>query len=76
MKREAKGVAGGGSKGGMGVCNVVGKDIQIQFTDEYPATLKKAFKNKLRDMGLKFKPVFTGPDGTIDGCGDEEGRGR
>ena len=24
-------------------------------------------------MGSKFKPVFTGPDGTIDGCGDEEG---
>lgn len=72
MWREAKGLAGGGSKGGMGVCNVVGKEIQIQFTEEYPATLKKAFKDKLRDMGMKFKPVFIGADGMSDGDGDEE----
>ena len=72
MWREAKGLAGGGSKGGMGVCNVVGKEIQVQFTDDYPATLKKAMKDKLRDLGLKFKPVFIGADGTVDGEGDDE----
>lgn len=71
MWREAK-AAAGGAKGGMGVCNVVGKEIQIQFADEYPATLKKAFKETLRNLGLKFKPVFIGADGTVDGEGDDE----
>lgn len=71
MWREAKAVAGG-AKGGMGVCNVVGKEIHIQFVEEYPATLKKAFKDKLREAGLKFKPVFIGADGTVDGDDDEE----
>lgn len=72
MWREAKAKAGG-SKGGMGVCNVVGKEIQIQFTEDgYPSSLKKAFKTALRDLGLQFKPVFIGVDGTVDGEGDEE----
>lgn len=73
MWREAK-AAAGGAKGGMGVCNVVGKEIQITFADEYPATLKKAFKETLRNLGLKFKPVFIGADGTVDGD-DEPGDG-
>lgn len=72
MWRDAKAM-GGGSKGGMGVLNVVGKELQIQFVaEDYPASLKKAFKEKLRDAGLKFKPVFVLPDGTVDGAGDAE----
>jgi len=55
MKREAKGLAGGGSKGGMGVCNVVGKEIQIQFTDEYPATLKKCVQEQASRHGVKVQ---------------------
>jgi hypothetical protein len=71
MWREAK-AAAGGAKGGMGVCNVVGKEIQIQFADEYPGTLKKAFKELIRNQGLKFKPVFIGADGTVDGADEDE----
>ncbi len=72
MWREAKAKAGG-NKGGMGVCNIVGKEVQIQFTEDgYPASLKKALKTALRDLGLQFKPVFIGVDGTVDGEGDEE----
>lgn len=78
MWRDAKAM-GGGSKGGMGVLNVVGKELQIQFVaEDYPASLKKAFKERLRDAGLKFKPVFILPDGTVDGSGDDaddEGEG-
>ncbi|QYK40377.1 MAG: hypothetical protein KF887_13210 [Paracoccaceae bacterium] len=72
MWREAKKL-GGGSKGGMGVCNVVGKELQVQFlTDDFPATLLKALKQKLRDEGLKFKPVFIGPDGSRIGDDEDE----
>lgn len=75
MWRDAKAM-GGGSKGGMGVLNVIGKELHVQFVaEDYPASLKKAFKDKLRDAGLKFKPVFILPDGTVDGAGEEDEEG-
>lgn len=73
MWREARKI-GGGSKGGMGVCNVVGKEIQIQFMEDgFPVTLIKSFKQKLRDEGLKYLPVFLTPDGTRLSDGEDEG---
>ncbi|MFQ6540204.1 hypothetical protein [Aphanothece stagnina] len=72
MWREAK-KAGGGAKGGMGICTVEGKELHFRLmNDDAPATLKKALKVKLRDAGLKYKVVLILPDGTVDGD-DEEG---
>ena len=74
MWREAR-KAGGGSKGGMGVCVVEGKEIVIRFVEDgFPVTLLKAMKQRLRDEGLKYLPVFLSPDGSrmADDDGDAE----
>lgn len=71
MWREAR-KTGGGSKGGMGVCVVEGKEIVIRFLEDgFPVTLLKAMKQRLRDEGLKYLPVFLSPDGTR--MADDEG---